>query len=83
MREGSRSKVVGRRSERSVKGGYRDLLAWQLGMDLVRLIYALTKEFPSHGGKLGLLASRSRCSGPLAYLGIATDLRPTTLDLPQ
>lgn len=48
MPDESRSKVVGRRSEAEKKSGYRDLLAWQLGMDLVRFIYFLTNGFPNH-----------------------------------
>src|SRR5947207_1131274 len=48
MREEGRSDVVGPRSEPKKRGGYRDLLAWQLGMELVRDIYAVTKGFPAH-----------------------------------
>src|SRR4051812_43424303 len=48
MREERRSEVVGGRSEKQKHGGYRDLLAWQLGMELVRDIYVLTKSFPGH-----------------------------------
>jgi len=47
MPEESRSDVVGR-SEKKIQGGYRDLLAGQLAMELVRDIYALTKAFPGH-----------------------------------
>jgi four helix bundle protein len=46
MREERRSEVVGRKSEPGKRGGYRDLLAWQLGMELVRTIYAVTNSFP-------------------------------------
>lgn len=48
MREEGRSKVEGRRSDTEPKSGYRDLLAWQLGMQLVKFIYFLTNGFPNH-----------------------------------
>ena len=47
MPEERRSKVEGRRSESEKKSGYRDLLAWQLGMELVKYVYVMTNSFPN------------------------------------
>ena len=38
-----------RRMTRSL---YRNLVAWQKGMDLVRLVYELTDSFPSHESRV-------------------------------
>lgn len=41
--------------------GYRDLIVWQKSMDLVVLIYKLTKEFPDEE-KFGLTSQMRRCT---------------------
>src|SRR4051812_7243363 len=46
MCEERRPEVVGRRPEPQKRGGDRDLLSWQLGMELVRDTYRLTDKFP-------------------------------------
>lgn len=48
LREEGRPDVVGRTSQTETKSGYRDLLAWQLGMELVRSVCFLTNSFPNH-----------------------------------
>lgn len=48
MREERRPDVVSGTSHSEKKSGYRDLLAWQLGMELVRFVYFLTNGFPNH-----------------------------------
>jgi four helix bundle protein len=40
-------------------GGYRDLLVWQKGMDLVKRIYEITRTFPADE-KFGLVAQMRR-----------------------
>jgi len=42
-------------------GGYKDLIAWQKGMDLVVAVYGLTKAFPSDE-RFGLTAQVRRAA---------------------
>ena len=76
MREEGKSAAVGRRSEPPKRGGYRDLLAWQLGMDLVREIYRLTDRFPKH--ELFGLGSQLRRVSVSVPSNIAEGYRRTT-----
>ena len=48
-------------SKRKPVGSYRDLEVWQRGMDLVELVYALTKPFPSDE-RFGLTAQLRRAA---------------------
>lgn len=41
--------------------GYRDLIVWQKGIALAKLIYALTKDFPNEE-KFGLVSQMRRAS---------------------
>lgn len=73
MRE-RRSEVVGRTSEKL--SGYRDLVAWQLGMELVRFVYFLTKSIPKHE-LFGLIAQLRRAAVSIPS-NIAEGYRRTT-----
>ena len=76
MREESRSAVVGGKSEPVKRGGFRDLVAWQLGMELVREIYMLTGSFPKH--ELFGLVSQLRRAAVSIPSNIAEGYRRTT-----
>ena len=76
MHEHGRSEVGGRASEPEKHSGYRDLLAWQLGMDLVRLIYSLTISFPNH--ELYGLVSQLRRAAVSIPSNLAEGYRRTT-----
>jgi four helix bundle protein len=41
--------------------GYKDLIAWQIGMDLVEQIYLITAQFPSME-RFGLISQLRRAS---------------------
>ncbi len=45
--------------------GYRDLVVWQKGIAVTKLIYMLTKTFPSDG-KFGLISQMRRASVSLS-----------------
>jgi four helix bundle protein len=76
MREEGRSEVGGRRPEPQKSGGYRDLLAWQLGMELVREIYRLTDKFPRY--ELFGLISQLRRAAVSVPSNLAEGYRRTT-----
>lgn len=73
MREERRPDVVSGRSHSEKKSGYRDLLAWQLGMELVRFVYFLTNGFPNH--ELFGLISQLRRAAVLVPSNIAEGYR--------
>ena len=76
MPEQGRSELVGRRSEPQKRGGYRDLLAWQLGMELVRDIYRVTDKFPRY--ELFGLISQLRRAAVSVPSNLAEGYRRTT-----
>jgi len=43
------------------RNGYKDLIAWQISMDVVEKIYALSENFPSHE-RFGLTSQMRRAA---------------------